>query len=817
LQYLADENGAGQRGPHVGRYSLKYLDWIGLGKKRTPRMKLGADRHLLVSRAFDRDYYLSRYPDVAKSRIAPLDHYLEFGWREGRDPSPWFSTLGYLQANADIATRAINPFIHYVLWGKAEGRAPAPDRDFGTPWLDDMIRYPERQVSPASAGYDPRCLEIHWVVADFSPHSGGHLNIFRMIHWLESFGHVCKIWINRPSIHKNTRHARVDIGNMFLPLRAQIGFLQDGFLEAQGDAIFATSWETVWPVTHATGFKERFYFVQDYEPSFYPVGSQSVAAEASYSRDLACICGGPWLKQIMQTRFKRWARSYWFAFDPQTYNVKSGKRGGAVPRIAVYSRQLTSRRLVELIMSALTELVRRKVVFHADLFGSHSAFPAMNFSFTNHGVLDEERLAGLYNDCDLGISLSATNYSLVDMEMMACGLPVIEFDGENTRAVFPRGVITLAKPDPALLADAIEKLIGDPAARRSQATRALKWVRQFSWEKSARTVERAITGRLNRHAAWKARQSQPRSNNYNGEGRPSPALAGALGPIVFVGQPEYFRSAYFDGVHGGGHFEFAIDSANPAKRLQALPEFVRGSGARTCIVFRPEWLAKCDGLTEELRIRAIRVIGFSSEPVPTGNKPAHPDQNYRLEQLRHALPLPLDLLVHYDPGSADVLRKAGFERLVCHPLPVSRELFFPEKVPVEFDACFLGRSTPHRERLLSALKREARIVHVAHGLVDEQARGLMNRSRAVLNLHCEPYLNFETRAVQALRCGRPLISERLGGPWFTPGQDYQLAETPEEFLDAVRRIPTDPEKEKTLPDLSEFTLDSLLAKITDWL
>lgn len=297
-----------------------------------------------------------------------------------------------------------------------------------------------------------------------------------------------------------------------------------------------------------------------------------------------------------------------------------------------------------------------------------------------------------------------------------------------------------------------------------------------------------------------------------------------LGPIAFVGQPEYFRAnyydgvhRYYDGVHRGPHFEFPMSSADPAERLRGLVDFVRARGIRSCIVFRPEWLATVPGLVEQLQADGVRVIGYSTEPIPTATAGTwHPDQAVRLESLRRALPLPLDLLVHYDAESEGFLRQLGFDRLICHPLPVSEALFYPEDVPLEFDACFLGRSTPHREHLLGLLKCRTAIVHVAHGLVDEQARALMNRSRVVLNIHCEPYPNFETRVVQALRCRRPVVSEPLTGSALTPGVDYQVATTPEAFLAAVQAAIT---SGQSLPapgrqvDLTSFSLATLLEHI----
>ena len=68
----------------------------------------GIQTHLLERKSsmdefFDAEFYLKEYPEVANVRIDPLHHYLEYGWREGRIPSPSFSTLLYLNNNPDVA------------------------------------------------------------------------------------------------------------------------------------------------------------------------------------------------------------------------------------------------------------------------------------------------------------------------------------------------------------------------------------------------------------------------------------------------------------------------------------------------------------------------------------------------------------------------------------------------------------------------------------------------------------------------------------------------------------------------------------------
>ena len=71
---------------------------------------------------FDAAYYAAHNPDVVAAGYDPLQHYLEYGWKERRDPCAHFSTAGYLRANPDVLKTGMNPLSHFWLHGLAEGR-----------------------------------------------------------------------------------------------------------------------------------------------------------------------------------------------------------------------------------------------------------------------------------------------------------------------------------------------------------------------------------------------------------------------------------------------------------------------------------------------------------------------------------------------------------------------------------------------------------------------------------------------------------------------------------------------------------------------
>lgn len=74
---------------------------------------------------FDAAWYLAEYQDVAKAGVDPAQHYLRFGAKEGRNPSPRFDTRFYLASYPDVALHDVNPLVHFIRFGRAEGRMPA--------------------------------------------------------------------------------------------------------------------------------------------------------------------------------------------------------------------------------------------------------------------------------------------------------------------------------------------------------------------------------------------------------------------------------------------------------------------------------------------------------------------------------------------------------------------------------------------------------------------------------------------------------------------------------------------------------------------
>lgn len=359
-----------------------------------------------------------------------------------------------------------------------------------------FVNYEPAGERPPINDTDLSRLRIAWVIPDFIPGAGGHMTIFRIAHHLERFGHQIKFLVQNPSEHKTAADVIRTINTHFQPFHGEVELFEGHTPDASGDALIATDRFTCYPVEAMRGFNRKFYFVQDFEAAFYPAGTEALLTEATYHFEFDCLCAGDWLHHKMSTEFGRWSMSWPLAYDSEVYSPGPAHASRHPARIAVYARYVTPRRAVELAFLALEILHRRGLKFEVDFFGWQLGEINVPYPYRDCGILSGDRLASLYREATVGVVFSATNHSLVNKEMMACALPVIDLDIDTVRSIFPEDVLAFAKPTPEGIADALEMLLKEPQERERLRRNGLSYVRGLSWEKSARMIEGAIKERV---------------------------------------------------------------------------------------------------------------------------------------------------------------------------------------------------------------------------------------------------------------------------------------------------------------------------------
>lgn len=371
----------------------------------------------------------------------------------------------------------------------------------GDRWRRDtpaIARHAPSPLASLNRLYNPEQLVLHWIVPEFAQGAGGHMTLFRMVRYLEQFGHIQTIWLQNPDQGRGPRAAHHAIRSWYQQVsdRVMVRHLPDDVRCISGDAVIATDCWTVYPAAQVTNVKERFYFIQDHEADFHPAGELQLTALATYRMGFAALCAGPWLLERARN-YGMWARAWPLCADQSIYfPAKCPRKAGKRLKIAFYCRPYTPRRAAHLGLVALEVLHRQGVDFEAHLFGENGLNLDLPYPHVMHGVLTPAQLGELYRESDIGVVFSTTNYSLIPLEMMACGLPLVELDVPSTRAVFTDEVATLVRPDPTSIAQTIADLWANPAKRARQIEAGFAFTRDLDWEESARLVEAGLRDRL---------------------------------------------------------------------------------------------------------------------------------------------------------------------------------------------------------------------------------------------------------------------------------------------------------------------------------
>jgi hypothetical protein len=265
---------------------------------------------------------------------------------------------------------------------------------------------------------------------------------------------------------------------------------------------------------------------------------------------------------------------------------------------------------------------------------------------------------------------------------------------------------------------------------------------------------------------------------------PSPPLRQA-----FVGQASFFRACALGDEAPRIRTTF-VDfrkGLDPERMLASVEAF----RPHAVVVFRPEIVPA--GLFARLR---AKTLGFLTEPLPResdGTGTVHEDLARRLWELEHVDPANFDRVVSFDPHIA-ATAQAAVPVWRSVPLPVA-DRYYADVRPLRGrrQALFVGRSTPHREWMLTTAKHDHDVLHLAFGVDADDLETLMREHDVAINVHNQRYLSFENRVCLHLAAGHLVLSEPLDPTHgLEKGLDYVEIDTPDFLhwqLEQLARFP----------------------------
>lgn len=336
------------------------------------------------------------------------------------------------------------------------------------------------------------CGKIAWFVPDFNECSGGHRTIFQNMNALIERGYACDLYVKpcEPKLpieiyEKLTKWYGAFNGDVF----------NDYTLARTYDAVIATGWDTAKPVA-MTECNNKLYFIQDYEPWFFPMGQDYLGARESYRYGLRGISIGNWLPVKLDKEYGMKVLSFSFGADLSVYKKNNNvKKEDAICFIFQPGKP---RRCTDLGLKALRIIQSLRPDIKIYLFGSDKLIPKSE-NVVHLGMLTTKECNNLYNKCKVGLCLSASNPSRIPFEMMASGLPVVDLYLDNNLYDFPTDGCLLAAPQPEALATAIIKLFDDEKLRKKMSIAGEKYMKKYDlsrgFKEFGESVDKLIGGK----------------------------------------------------------------------------------------------------------------------------------------------------------------------------------------------------------------------------------------------------------------------------------------------------------------------------------
>ena len=319
--------------------------------------------------------------------------------------------------------------------------------------------------------------KIAWVIPHPGKGSGGHRTIIQNVNALLRAGYECDIFVEDDGV-STSDIVRRKINEWYEPCDAGI-FVGFDF-KKDYDLLFATGWQTIDFVKKLPA-KKKAYFIQDYEPWFFPMGDQYLITENSYKYGFLPVTIGKWLAHKMDSEFNTPAEYFDFGADLNVYkHLDNVEKENAI--CYVYQPE-KPRRCDYIGLKALKLIKTLRPDVKIYLYGSELVTRPIDFECENLHIIPVEECNKLYNKCKVGICLSASNPSRIPFEMMAAGLPVVELYKENNLYDLPDGGVLLSDTTPEAIASSVIHLLDNPKEAKKMSEFGINYMKDFPLER----------------------------------------------------------------------------------------------------------------------------------------------------------------------------------------------------------------------------------------------------------------------------------------------------------------------------------------------
>jgi len=202
---------------------------------------------------------------------------------------------------------------------------------------------------------------VNWFIPDFlNVYGGGHHTIFRFAEYLARKGVENRFVIydrSRPVDAEELEEAIVEA----FPNMARFRVITHPAVQGlpYADVAIASTWQSAYSVLHFNNTCGKYYFVQDFEPIFYPAGSSYAMAEASYRFGFPAITFGRWLRDLYVQDYHGHGIDFTPCAETDLFYPASDAPREKPERLFFFARPISERRAFELGILALRKLKKK--------------------------------------------------------------------------------------------------------------------------------------------------------------------------------------------------------------------------------------------------------------------------------------------------------------------------------------------------------------------------------------------------------------------------------------------------------------------------
>jgi len=258
-----------------------------------------------------------------------------------------------------------------------------------------------------------------------------------------------------------------------------------------GDVVLAVDWTTAeWLSTYGPEKGSQYYLIQGYETFCGPQDR----VDATWRLPVRKIVISSWLRELAEERFGEKVDGVVIPGVNFNEFYPDNRTNNRPRRVGMRYHNLAHKAIPD-GLSAFEIARRRHPHLQLVMFGTERPASDLPGEVEFHVRPSQAQLRHIYSSCDIWLVPShMEGAGLPGQEAMACGCALVTTDVGAVRDYSIPGETALVSPpgDVAALSANLLRLLDNDAELRRIAQAGYEYVRQFTWERAARDLERLL-------------------------------------------------------------------------------------------------------------------------------------------------------------------------------------------------------------------------------------------------------------------------------------------------------------------------------------